>query len=243
MLNQRVKKRKLWMHGLKPLRIWILFTVVFFVFLSISPFILPMGYTYDKVCPECHGSGICWVCGGDGIIDYMPPESQWCAACHGSGKCYKCDGTGLVAHWMYSSFGATIYSSWILIFSFLGLLLVSNVGLETSLLFNDWVYDVEGMDFLGNPMFMTWLYATDRRRWIRWAVPMIASAGILFGVAFSIIVFWGHITQESFLVGSFFSILLLFLFSFIFYNLYTKWLEIPKSSVRRRKKILDQVKI
>ena len=170
------------MHRLKPLRIWILFTVVFFVFLSISPFILPMG-------------------------------------------------------WMYAC-----YFSWIFVFSFLGLFSVSYVVLEVSLLFNDWVYDVEGMDFLGNSMFMTWLYATDRRRWIRWAVPMITSAGILFGVAFSIIVFWGHITQESFLVGNIFSTLLLFLFSFIFYNLYTKWLEIPKSSVRRRKKILDQVK-
>jgi hypothetical protein len=238
MLKQRVKTRKLWMHRLKPLRIWILFTAVFFVFLLISPFILPMGYTYDKVCPECHGSGICWVCGGDGETIL-----GWCAACHGSGDCFKCDGTGLVTHWMYSSLGATFYSSWIFVFSFLGLFFVSYVVLEISLLFNDWVYDVKGMNFLGNPMFMTWLYATDRRRWVRWAIPMIATAGILLGVAFSIIIFWGHIAQESFLIGSFFSILLLFLFSFIFYILYTKWLEIPKSSVRRRKKMLDQVKI
>lgn len=231
------------MHRSKRLSIWIMFAVLFFVFLFIFSSVLPMGYTYDKVCPECNGSGICWVCGGTGRIWYMPPNDDWCAACNGGGECFKCDGTGLVAHLMYSSLGATIYSSWIFVFSFLGLFFVIYVVLEISLLFNDWVYDVEGMNFLGNPMFMTWLYATDRKRWIGWAVPMIAVAGILFGVAFGIIIFWGHITQESFLVGSFFSILLLFLFSFIAYNLYIEWLEFPKPNKKVRKKLLDQVKI
>lgn len=191
-------------------------------------FVLSMGYTYDKVCPKCHGSGICWVCGGDGIIDYMPPESQWCAACHGSGKCYKCDGTGLVAQWMYSSFGATIVFSFILVLYFLVSFGVSYIGSEIHLQFNDWIYGVEDMGFWFNPMFFTWLYATDRKRWIKWMIPINLYIGILLGILSIILGFRAQATQETLVIGGFSSILVLFPFSFIFYNLSTKWLEVSE---------------
>jgi hypothetical protein len=92
--------------------------------------VLPPGYTYYETCPRCrgegtvtcetcHGSGKCWVCGGDGVRDSLPPGMQWCPACQGTGECYscggkgwhvceKCGGSGFLTYWMYNLVGATV---------------------------------------------------------------------------------------------------------------------------------------
>jgi len=96
--------------------------LLFIISLFVSAFALPLGYTYTEtciacggtgtvICETCYGSGKYWICGGDGIIDYMPPGSQWCAACHGTGICYTCGGSGVLVHWMYTFAGSSIVLS------------------------------------------------------------------------------------------------------------------------------------
>lgn len=231
---------------------WMLLAVGFLVCLFTSPFVLPIGYTYDEVCPkcngegtvvcwECHGSGKCWVCGGDGIIDYMPPGSQWCAACQGTGicpecggkgwhTCEECGGDGILNHWMYSSIGVTVVSSIITVPCFLGLFFLNMMSCAFYADINQWVYDVRDMNFWFNPMFMTWLFAKDRERWAKWSIPLSLIFGIFLGILLFAFLSMKQITEESLVTSSLSSSVVIVLFSFVFYNLYTKWLEVPKKT-------------
>lgn len=143
---------------------------LFIISLFVSAFALPLGYTYTETCAvcggsgtvtceTCHGSGKCWICGGDGIIDYMPPGSQWCAACSGTGKCYtcggsgshactNCGGSGVLVYWMYTIVGSSIVLSILNIFNFLAGFGLSYIGSAIHLSFNEWIYDVDDMGFL-----------------------------------------------------------------------------------------------
>ena len=219
-----------------------LIAFLFVLSILVSVFILPIGYTYDETCPTCqgkgtvtcetcHGDGKCWICGGDGIIDYMPPGSQWCAACSGTGKCYTCDGkgwhtcgkcggTGLLVHWMYTSAGATVVPSIIGIFLFLGFFVLRNFFSDFYLSFNEWIYEVEDMDFWFNPSFMTWLFAKHRKRWAKWQTGL----SLILAIYLAILLFWyfslKEITQGVFVTGTLFSIGIVSLFSVIFYKSY-----------------------
>lgn len=218
-----------------------------FVGLLISLFILPTGYTYNETCPrcqgddtvtceDCHGSGKCWVCGGDGKIDFMPPDSQWCAACQGTGicrtcggkgwhMCGKCGGTGILVHWMYNLTGATVTLSFISVLLFLGFFVLSGFFSFFYLSFNEWVYEVEDMGFWFNSSFMTWLFARHRERWAKWQTGLNLILAIYFGV----LLFWyfspNKITQETFVTGTLLSIAVVSLFSLVFYKAYISRLE------------------
>jgi len=217
------------------------------VSLLISLFILPISYTYEEICPKCQGKGIvtcetcggsgkCWICEGDGIIDYMPPGSQWCAACQGTGRCYtcggsglhacgECRGTGLLIHWMYTPAGSTIVLSIIGIFLFLGSFVLGGFLSAFYLSFNEWIYKVEDMGFWFNPSFLTWLFAKHRERWAKWQT----GASLFFAVYLGILLFWisslEAITQETFMTGALFSTVVVGLFSLVFYKLYISRLE------------------
>lgn len=186
------------------------------------------------MCETCHGSGICWICGGDGIIDYMPPGSQWCAACRGTGKCYtcggsthactSCGGSGVLTYWMYTFVGSSIVLSILSIFLFLIGFCLAYMGSAIHLSFNEWVYDVEDMDFWFNPSFMTWLFAKHRKRWAKWQT----CPNLVFGIYLGAVIFWlfynKSVTQDSFSIGIYMSIITS-LFAFVFYKTYASRLE------------------
>lgn len=222
---------------------FLLVTSLIFVSLLVSLLVLPKGYTYDETCPECQGegtvtcetcqgSGKCWVCGGDGVIDYMPPGSRWCAACQGTGKCYtcsgkgwhsceECGGTGLLVHWMYNLIGATVVPSFISVLLFLGLFILSGWISAFYLSFNEWIYGVEDMGFWFNPSFMTWLFAKHRKRWARWTTGTSSILSIYLGALLFALLSFKQIIPETFLLGTLLSILTVLLFSILFYKSYT----------------------
>jgi len=213
---------------------------LFIVSLFISLFILPIGYTYDEICPRCHGegsvtcetchgSGKCPFCDGTGRIWYMPESDNWCAACQGTGRCYtcggsgshacgECRGTGTLIHWMYTPIGSTIVLSISNVLLFLGLFLLGYVASAFYLSFNQWVYKVEDMGFWFNPSFMTWLFAKHPKRWIKWETGFNLIGAIYLGVLFFAVSSLKNITQESFVTGVIFSIAIFVLFSLIFYK-------------------------
>lgn len=49
-----------------------------------------------QVCPDCGGSGVCKVCGGD----KKDVNGKSCFHCTGNGKCYRCGGKGKIVGFM-----------------------------------------------------------------------------------------------------------------------------------------------
>jgi hypothetical protein len=182
------------------------------------------------------GSGKCWICGGDGIIDYAPPDSQWCAACHGTGICYtcggsgshtctSCGGSGVLVHWMYTFAGSSIVLSILNIFLFLLGFGLSYVVSAIYLSFNEWVYDVDDMGFWFNPSFMTWLFAKHHKRWAKWQTCLNLIFAIYFGVILFGLFSYKSLTLDSLFNGLLISIPITSLFSLIFYKAYTSRFE------------------
>lgn len=210
--------------------------------LSVLAFALPMGYTYNETCPgcegnltvtceTCNGSGKCWICDGDGKIDYMPLGTQWCAACQGTGVCYtcgglgrlscaECGGSGLLVHWMYSSAGSTIVLSIINVFLFLIGFSLGSIASAFHLSFNEWIYDVDDMGFWFNPSFMTWLFAKHRKRWARWQTCFNLVPAIYLGPLLFYLFSHTSLAQDSFFTGILVAIPITFMFSLVFYKTY-----------------------
>jgi hypothetical protein len=209
-----------------------------FVGLLISLFVLPTGYTYDEICPRCKGEGtvVCRDCSGDGICRWCGGDGEmfegwWCAPCQGSGKCSTCEGngwytyvecgsTGLLVHWMYNLIGATVVPSFISVLLFLGLFVLCYWVSDLYLSFNEWVYEVEDMGFWFNPSFMTWLFARHFRRWVKWTTGFSLILSVYLGAMLFGLLSLGQITLEKFLAGMLLTILVLSLFSWVFYKSY-----------------------
>lgn len=239
--------RLVWEYKLQASSLYPAVATLSVLSLLFSVFVLPIGYTFNETCPGCQGrgtvacetckgSGKCWVCGGDGIIDYMPPGDQWCAACQGTGRCYvcvgegwhackECGGNGLLVHWMYTLTGSAIVLSIVNVLLFMGLFVLAYVGSAFYLSFNEWVYEVEDMGFWFNRSFMTWLFAKHRRRWAKWQIGINSILGIYLGALLFGVVSLKQITGESFAEGTLLSIVFLGLFSLLFYKSYTSRLE------------------
>ena len=68
--------------------------VLFALALTFAP--APAFSTHDlhavsaTTCSACSGSGICWVCHGQGKRISGEP----CGVCHGKGRCWYCNGRG-----------------------------------------------------------------------------------------------------------------------------------------------------
>jgi hypothetical protein len=181
--------------------------VVLVLGLVFSAFLVPMVYTWSEVCSACggdgvhscrtcHGSGVCWVCEGTGRVWYMPGDG-WCAACSGTGRCYTCGGTGVqtcetcygrgsIGYWMFNVFGSSVVLSILDVFIFLGLFVVDFIFNEFYLGFNTWVYEVKDMGFWFNRSFWVWLFATDRKRWVKWVSGFGAFGAVYVGA----LTFW-----------------------------------------------------
>jgi hypothetical protein len=187
-------------------------------------------------CSECRGSGKCIWCGGTGHLSFPPPYDDWCAACQGTGICHVCGGSGKqvclacggsgnIFHWMFTSVGSTVSLSLFSIFLFLGFFGLSIVCSAFYLSFNEWVYDVEDMDFLFNPSFMTWLYAKDRRRWTKWQLPACLILGICLGSTLFAEAYPTNLTSDMLLTAIILTVPITFAFSFLSYKAYTSRLE------------------
>jgi len=165
---------------------YMMITLLFVVVLIGSFFVLPSTYSYQVtcsscdgngtvICGDCHGSGLCWVCGGTGKISYMPPGDQWCAACQGTGVCSacggdgyatcdECNGEGYLKYWQFTLAGSSVAISGLNILGFLAGFFLGYVLSSFYLGFNEWVYDVEDMNFWFNPAFNIWAFAKDHKR-------------------------------------------------------------------------------
>jgi len=126
---------------------------------------------------------------------------------------------------MYNAAGFTVILSVINIFLFLGLLGLDYIGSTFHLSFNEWVYDVEDMGFWFNPSFMTWLFAKDPRRWLKWQ----SGFGFVFAVYLGVLLFGlislNHVTSESFFLGVSVGVLVTLLFSIVFYKAFATRFE------------------
>ena len=47
-----------------------------------------------NACRTCRGSGICWMCRGNGRLLVLDQGSVQCRVCIGDGACIRCGGTG-----------------------------------------------------------------------------------------------------------------------------------------------------
>jgi len=110
---------------------FLIIAIVFVIALVVLAFALPKTYSWSEncsncqgkgtvVCTTCHGSGVCWICGGTGKISYM--NDEYCMACQGTGKCYACEGSGVqtcptclgnkvLTNWKYTLSGAAVVIS------------------------------------------------------------------------------------------------------------------------------------
>jgi len=127
--------------------------------------------------------------------------------------------------WIFNALGSTIVISIISIFLFLGIFGLSYVIYTFDVSFNEWVYEVEDMDFWFNSSFITWLFAKHPKRWAKWQTVITLILAIYLGVFLFWAVFRGNITQESLIWGTLFSIAAVGLFSFFFYKSYVLGLE------------------
>ena len=212
--------------------------VLFFIIGTvICAFVLPITYSWTVSCPTCHGSqmvtcrtcggsGICFVCGGDG-------ESVlgWCGACQGTGKCPTCDGSklqecttcrgaGVLQYWKFTSVGATFTISALSVLLFMGSFAFSYAVADFYLGFNEWIYEVDNMNLWFNPSFLVWLFAKDRKRWVKWSI-----GDSLFGSLFIVILLFASTTTQvaapdTIIYGSVASIAIASLFAFIFHKAY-----------------------
>jgi len=127
---------------------------------------------------------------------------------------------------MYTLIGSTIALSIVNTLLFLGLFFLSGVFSAFYLSFNEWLYKVDDMGFWFNPSFMTWLFAKDRKRWAKWQTACNSVFAIYFGAMLFGILSLKQITWESFVGGILFSIIVVGLFSLLFYKSYTSRLEV-----------------
>jgi len=225
-------------------------TLLFCVVLIGSFFVLPSTYSYQVtcsscdgngtvICGDCHGSGLCWVCGGTGRISYMPPGDQWCGACQGTGVCSACGGDGYVicgechgegylAYWQFTLTGSSIAISGLNILGFLAGFSLGYVLSSFYLSFNEWVYDVEDMNFWFNPSFNIWAFAKDHKRWAKYQVVGNAVITPFLGILLFLAIFTRHYVSDFLLPGFLFSLIITGVFAYIFYKAYATRLEEQK---------------
>lgn len=135
--------------------------------------VLTYGIHDAITCPDCGGKGEVWE------MWYDFDVGTWV---QGYRTCSKCDGTGLF--WIYTVSHSTFLVSFLSILVFLGLFAFEHFRVSLWLDRNPWVRDVEDMNFWFNPMYFTWLFYKDRRRWVKWNI-----AGSLVGAIVLVVVF------------------------------------------------------
>lgn len=229
----------------------LLVPVIFITYLVSVAFFFPTGYSYDVSCTRCGGdgtvachscwTGVCIACGGFGVN-----PTGWCAFCRGSGVCEQCQGIGylqcsgcggdgLVVKWMFNLMGIMVFASLSNVFLFLGSFVLGTYLTAFYLSFNEWIHQVGHMDFLFNPSFMIWLFATNRVRWVKWFTGSSFLGTILIGPILFLAFTSGKIEADIFEVGILISIVILGLFAYLFYLSYIRTLKSSEKQIVHHK--------
>jgi len=223
-------------------KVWLITILVFFVSLVVMASVY--GFSDGKQCPKCGGAGetICtschgsW-CGGSGKDIVFNPDLA-CPLCNGTGSCNMCNGTGLRTcwtcngsgwYWMYAPAGSSLLLSIIFSLCFFGAFSLEYIIDAIRLGMNPWVNNVEHMGFWFNPMFFTWLFGRDRRRWAEWIVAISLLTAVPLGIIFGFIAMSDRATAEVFWVGFIFGVVFMTFLAMAWYQNY--WKRSPKGSI------------
>jgi len=90
---------------------------------------------------------------------------------------------------------------------------------------NPWVVDVKEMGFWFNPMYWTWLFYHDHKKWAKWDTLIISAYAVflvtLFGAIFVYVPALLRVTPEAFWAGWIIATISMILFAFTWYLNYT----------------------
>lgn len=204
---------------------------MFFIILFISTFAIGYsisGFSYNVTCPECEGTGEVWERWSD-WVDGLAPRSGYriCPTCHGSGQIM-----------MLSTFGSALIFFIASMFLFLGIFGLDYFIQSWRLEWNSWVADVKEMGFWFNPMYWTWLFYHDHKKWAKWnTIASLACAIFLvtiFGVIFAFTPSLSRITSEDFWTGWVIATTLMIFFAFNWYLYYKSVDKHPSPFPRRQ---------
>jgi hypothetical protein len=148
---------------------WLILGLFVFLLIETLGFSFPNGGGY--VCPTCNGAGKIFV---RGVWELGIPDS-W-------ETCPTCGGTGWI--WTPSLQNTVAVVCLFSLFLFLGLFLLMYASSGFYAAMNPYVNHVESMDWFFNPMYLTWLFVKNRRKWSLYATIMSTPYAIMLGIAF-----------------------------------------------------------
>jgi hypothetical protein len=116
---------------------------------------------------------------------------------------------------------AFFFASMLLFLGLFGLIhLIGSWRLES----NPWVVDVKEMGFWNNPMYITWLFYHDHKKWAKWNTAIFSVFAVfvvsLFGAILTFTPASPPITPENFWTGWAIATTLMLLFAFTWYQNY-----------------------
>jgi hypothetical protein len=202
----------------KTLRLSFKFLMVFLTaFFAIGLYLF--GFTYNITCFRCGGTGKVW----ENWYDF--DVGTWV---QGYRECGTCGGTGKV--WVYSFITIALISSFAYISCFLMIFALNYAVTSIQLGRNPWVKDIKEMHFWFNPVYLTWLFHTDRRKWLKWTTTLALIATIMIILNFGLIlaptsptiVLWLRMENQNLLAGLLTGAAFVTLFSITWYQDYEK---------------------
>jgi len=102
---------------------------------------------------------------------------------------------------MFTSVGSSLLFSTIFSLCFFGAFGLEYAVDAFRLDMNPWVFDVKDMDFWFNPMFLTWLFGRDRRRWAKWTTASSLIVAVILGTTLAILASIERATRDVMLIG------------------------------------------
>lgn len=145
---------------------------------------------------------------------------------------------GFVSGGMLSPFGSALVFFFASMLLFLGGFGLEYYVLQWRLEWNTWVVDIKEMDFLFNPMYWTWLFCHDHKKWARWNIIIGTPCAIfivtIFGAIFTFIPSLPPIAPETFWIGWIIATELMIIFALTWYLHYTSVDRTPSPYPRGR---------
>jgi hypothetical protein len=180
------------------------------IFIIIEIFGIIFWHSADESCSRCDGTGEVWSTG----IPYFGIPSGWV-------NCSSCRGTGLV--WRPSALAAAAIYTPLFIITFFVLFYLAYFGSLMSATANPWVIKVDRMDGpFFNPMYTTWLFVRDRRRWAAFYTVVTVLVTPICGWIIFLFLTDGKITVNNHYLGFSIGLAYLALLGFYWYKGYWK---------------------